>query len=412
MACSLHYVTPASGGWGVVKTVMLVPESYFLFVCPFACGRHGSIAITEAGLKDRLSYIFVDQTDIIDGYEDLIVRSVPEYLEAIAPARPKVLFIFVSCLDDLIGTNHEAVLKRLRAEIPDVEFEFGHMNPITMDSKSPPPITAQRTMYSLLRKSGSEPDKAVNLIGNLDDISPDSELIPFLAASGYETRHISRYSRYEDFLRMGSSALNLVIDSKGVYAAKEMEKRLGIPYLFLPVDYSLKGIEDAYARVSSALGLTHFDMSAYKNAAEKAIKETLDLLGDYPLTVDNSGFMRPYSLAAALVSYGFNVEIVFSQKPSGADKAGYEELMRLKPDMKILDPRHIKGIKDRGYLADCVAVGSAAAYLTGSVHPANVTWDAGKYGYMGLVILMEQIQSAYKEKADLRAIIKSQRLVI
>lgn len=46
---TLHYSSPAHGGWGVVRTVMLVPESYRLFVCPFACGRHGAIGVAYQG---------------------------------------------------------------------------------------------------------------------------------------------------------------------------------------------------------------------------------------------------------------------------------------------------------------------------------------------------------------------------
>ncbi|MBQ7784266.1 MAG: hypothetical protein IJ368_09875, partial [Oscillospiraceae bacterium] len=39
----LHYVSAAHGGWGVVRIAALVPESHQLFVCPFACGRHGAL---------------------------------------------------------------------------------------------------------------------------------------------------------------------------------------------------------------------------------------------------------------------------------------------------------------------------------------------------------------------------------
>ena len=55
---------------------MLVPESYQLFVCPFACGRHGAIGAIKQGLKDRLSYLYIDETDIVSGsYEELIVEA-------------------------------------------------------------------------------------------------------------------------------------------------------------------------------------------------------------------------------------------------------------------------------------------------------------------------------------------------
>ena len=40
----LHYSAPSAGGWGIVRTALLVPESVMLFVAPHGCGRHGSVS--------------------------------------------------------------------------------------------------------------------------------------------------------------------------------------------------------------------------------------------------------------------------------------------------------------------------------------------------------------------------------
>ena len=66
----------------------------------------------KQGLKDRLFYLYVSQSDIVDGYDPLIPEAVKNVLEALKK-QPKVFFIFVSCLDDLIGTDHEALLEEL-----------------------------------------------------------------------------------------------------------------------------------------------------------------------------------------------------------------------------------------------------------------------------------------------------------
>ena len=62
---SLHYCSPAHGGWGIVRVGMLIPESYQLFVCPSACGRHGALGAVKQGNKKRLSYLYIDEADII-----------------------------------------------------------------------------------------------------------------------------------------------------------------------------------------------------------------------------------------------------------------------------------------------------------------------------------------------------------
>ena len=75
---TLHYSSPANGGRGVVRIGMMMPESVELFVCPFACGRHGAISAMKQELKGRLSYLYINQSDVINGYDDLIPPAVGE----------------------------------------------------------------------------------------------------------------------------------------------------------------------------------------------------------------------------------------------------------------------------------------------------------------------------------------------
>ena len=50
----LHYSAPSAGGWGIVRTALLVPESVLLFVAPHGCGRHGSVSSVQLGLRRRI----------------------------------------------------------------------------------------------------------------------------------------------------------------------------------------------------------------------------------------------------------------------------------------------------------------------------------------------------------------------
>lgn len=50
---TLHYVSATHGDWGVVRIAALVPESHQLFVCPFACGRHGALGGAVNWIKNN-----------------------------------------------------------------------------------------------------------------------------------------------------------------------------------------------------------------------------------------------------------------------------------------------------------------------------------------------------------------------
>ena len=95
---SLHYCSPAHGGWGPIRMTQLVPESQLLFCCPSACFRHGALGAFQHGYKNRMAYLYLTREDIIRGYDDILLEGAEEYLCRLE-GRLKVLFLFVSCLD-------------------------------------------------------------------------------------------------------------------------------------------------------------------------------------------------------------------------------------------------------------------------------------------------------------------------
>jgi nitrogenase molybdenum-iron protein alpha/beta subunit len=414
---TLHYSSPAHGDWGIVQIGMLVPESYQLFVCPSACGRHAAIGAMQHGLKDRLSFLYVDQSDIIAGYDSLIEEAADELLEALAPRKPKVMLVFVSCLDDLIGTDHEALMSRLSKAHPGVLFRDCHMNPISLDSGSPPGVTLQRRMYSLLEADRVAPEKrdmSVNCIGNFEAIDPKSDLHDFLGGFGYETRHISQYKRFSDFQAMARGRLNLVIGPGGLQAARDMERTLGIPYVCLPVSYRLEKIALNYETLRGALGDSDcpFDFTRTEDETRALIEEARRTAGDIPIIVDNSAVIKPFELARALIEYGFRVPRVVSGDCPEIDRENFEWLQEETPDVEIVQPEHHNSARFTRRLEDSLAIGLDGAYLSGSKYLLDMIDDGGLYGYHGVKTLMKRIIASLKREADLKAVIDSYGLVV
>lgn len=309
---TLHYVSAAHGGWGIVRIAAQVPESHQLFVCPFACGRHGALGGEMNGIKDRISYLFITEADIVSGeFEELIVDGVNELFEALEK-QPKVLFVFTACLDDLLGTDHEPILKRLGELYPDTYFRHCTMNPISLDTTLPPGITVQINMYSLLEPA-SEQKKQVNLLGCNVPQKETDDIRAVLQQAGYELGVLSACRDYAEFEEMAKAELNLVISPVVLAAAKKMEKKLGIPWLRHLRSYRLDEIDEMYAELSKQLNTDLTEAAAeFRKKAEEKITETLAVIGNYPVAVDYQAVLRPFNLALALTEYGFKVGLVAS----------------------------------------------------------------------------------------------------
>lgn len=427
-AC-LEYTCPSHGGWGMVRTGMLVPESYQLFVCPSACGRHGALGAVKQGFKKRLCYFYLEESDIISGYENAILEAVEELFERLG-FQPNVLFIFVSCLDDLIGTDGDAVLKALSQRYPLVQVRMCHMNPISGDSEEPPQKGIWKNMYSLLmreekRKQGGSSvlKKRVNLIGNLLPVDPDSELHSFLEALGMEgVDQVASCHTYEEFRDMGNHCLNLQLAPFADRAVKLLKQKEGMEYIETFVSYDFEEIEKNYQAILQklkALGIKIEEtqiananqiLLEAKEKAEQAVEETRAEIGSQKLFLDYSAFVRPLKAARFLLEHGFEVAGVYLKEEQEEDP-DYQWIRENSSAalIRVNGPQMLYSWKQKG---EGIAIGAEAAYAAGSSHAVILFQDEGMYGYHAVIRLMEMLRSALEEEIDLETTIHQLGLVV
>lgn len=409
---TVHYCSPAHGGWGVVRVGMLVPESYQLFVCPSACGRHGALGAIEHGNKERLSYLYIDQADIVSGsYEDLIMEGVEALLEALEE-QPKVIFIFVSCLDDLLGTDHVAILEVLNNKYP-IKFQVGHMNPITNGSKTPPPVTLQRKMYELVEGNG-EKENTLNLLGNFVALEENNELFDVLKQLGIkEVKHISEQKTFKEFEQMGESKYNLVLRPEAKVAAEDMKRHHQVDYRFLPVSYEMETVGAQYKEIIDFIDKdAAIDLTAIQEEAQAQIKKAREIIGDFPIIIGHSAVCRPYNLAKALISYGFNVQKVYAEEVVAFEKESFEWLKVNAPGVEIISATNHNRISRVEEEQDCIAIGYNAAYIDKAKHVVDLIQDEYMFGYSGIMKLMEKMTKCYLEPMALKEMIEKYGLVV
>ena len=408
---TLQYVSPAHGGWGVIRVAALIPESQMLFVCPFACGRHGALGGIMNGIKDRIHYLYIDESDIVSGnYEHLIPDGVTELFDFLEK-RPKLLFIFVSCLDDLLGTDHESLNEELSQMYPDVHFVTAHMNPFKMDTKIPPAVGLQLSMYHLFSNNLPKLNQ-INMIGNNAYVDEKCELFSLLKNAEYKIKHVGQCSSFDDFMSMQQSKLNLVLHPCAKMAAERMEELAKIPYQLAFNTYDPDEIETYYNSLEQNLNIRLADFTEYKQNAIEAIKQTQKIIDNTPVAIDYQSVLKPFSLAKVLVEYGFNVKAIFCDDISEFEKSKCEWLLEKNPEIQIISAVHPDSVKFENKIPDCLCIGFSGGYLTKSVHVVDLMEDEYLYGFWGIEKLMEKIRFAFENKTDVNKIIAGAKLVV
>ena len=407
---TISYCSPAHGGWGIVRVGMLIPESHQLFVCPFACGRHGAIGALTHKNKSRLSYLYIDEADIVSGsYEDLIIEAVEELLLALS-TRPRVLMIFVSCLDDLLGTDHESILSELRKTYTDIRFGVGHMNPLTIGGKMPPPVNIQCQTYKLLEVRNVD-KRVVNLLGNHVPLAKESELCQMLNAHGFTVQEIGKCTTFDEFQKMAGASLNIVLRPWSLLAAKELEKRLGIPYLYMPVAHTIEEIEEHYKQLSDTLFSNEpLGVDSWRMIVAGKVEDTLKIIGNREISIDSTATVRPFSLAKMLYEHGFSVREVVSQDCISLEKTAQEWLAQ-NSNVKWVNPTHHNALH-RPHKSETLSIGFESGYYNNSNHVVDIVDCEGIYGYAGLVTILDRIQQAHKKETNVREMIQQFGLVV
>ena len=411
-ACSLHYVSASHGGWGIVRMAALVPEAHLLFVCPSACGRHNAVGASVAGIKHRVSYLFLTEADIVSGdFEQMIVDNVDILFEAL-PKKPRALLIFTSCLDDLLGTDHEPILAELTRRNPDVKFRHCTMNPISLDSKLPPGVTTYRNMFSVLEKR-EETKNLVNVLGSNVTYDKTSELKRLLKTKGYRVANIADYTDFDSFMEMASARLNLVVSPIALKTAEMMEKEFGIPYFTAYITYDPEEITEVYRKLEKALDLDFGPaLEEEKEKAYEEIQKAKEVIGDYPIAVDYQAVLRPFNLALALAEYGFKVGMVASNGIPAFEKESAKKLKEMVPDIVFTDPMHPQSVQYPHEGEEYLCIGFDCGYITKSKKLVELVEDEGLFGYSGVMELMNRMQDAFLTKADVNKMIEGAGLII
>lgn len=425
MACScaagnvfektLFYSSPAHGGWGVLKIAQLIPESYQLFVSPAACGRHGALAACIDGRKSRVSYLYLKEENIVSGdYEKILMQAVDQILDYLKKRNrtPKVLSIFVSCIDDLLGTDHEALLDELAERHPGLRFVFCHMNPTSTDTGVPPLVNIQNKNYSLLDKA-TEQDDGVNLLGTLEPIKANSELYTLLGQMGVTAvRHIMDYDSFARYQQMAKSKCNLVVAPSARYSAANMQKKHGMPYVEVFTSFSPEKIRENYGRIAEALHTKCPALDGYYEESQKKLADAAKKLGNMPVIIDGEAILKPFELARVLLEKGIRVARIYEQQLLPCDKEDFEWVRQNHPEVELMQPQNPKASLSRQYAEDGLAIGYSAAYLSGVSHVVDITMQHGLYGYQGLNELLDMMCTAAENESDLKGLLENAVLVV
>lgn len=404
----LEYSAPARGGWTIVHIGFLLPESHEIYVCGKCCLRGVVLSAAELNDTHKFSTITVDESVALEGNgEEEIIEGVCEILNGL-PRLPKAVEIFTSCIHHFLNTDLNLVFRRLQELYPEIGFIQCWMNPIMRKTKLAPDPFMRKQLYALLQ-NGEKDKRTVNIIGNNFAMEEESELVEMLTCAGWKVRDICTCHSFAEYRQMEKASCNIVTNPLGMAAAKDLQERLGQPYIYLPVAFDPDEIEERYRALEEFLNKVSEEETVfperlmYRCEAEEELALAAEELDGVSVVIDYMATGRPLGLAKLLLTNGIHVAAIYIDSMSGEEKEEFLWLQEHAPELEIwatVHPQMAMQPRDRAQREKVLAIGQKAAYFSGTKHFVNIVEDGGLYGYGGLTGWLGRMREAMEVERE------------
>lgn len=446
----LEFNAPVHGTWNIVHIGMLVPQCHQIYVCADNCMRGVVLTAAEMGADDRFSSVLLEEDDLYDqNLETITIEGVSDIIRRL-PVRPRAVAVFLVCLHHFVGTDASYVYKTLEERFPDIDFIRGWMDPVMQKTGLTPEQKLKEAMYRPIRPLPVDP-KLVCVLGDNQALYPDSDLARLVAKAGgrvlqlhdwrahgrrigvlsgeegdTEDEHFAFCKNYDDFLGIGAAGLLITRSPSGVHGVRQLAKRLGRPFLYLPpvsgeeeirrqIETLARTLEEISAGQANAnadgISSIQTDAAAIIHegtlAASRALQYARSLIGDTKITVDYIGNTRTLSLTKRLVQSGFHVTRVYLDAVLPEEEADFRWLQENCPDLLLTATIHpgMRVLHAAENTGKMLAIGPKAAWFGGTAHFVNLVESGGLWGNAGIIRLAQLMEDSFLHEKDTRTII-------
>ena len=396
---TLAYNSPGAQGFGVKRAGLALPGSVMLLVAPRCCGRNTAAMSGDGEYADRMYYLLQDETDIVTGRHLYKIADAVKEVCALQEKKPSAVMICITCVDALLGTDMERVCRKCE-EAVNIPVVPCYMYALTREGRLPPMVSVRKSIYSLLKKAKRKGD-AVNILGYFSPLQSDCELYSILQKVGVKNiREIARCTDFADYEKMAEANFNLVLHPEARYAAADLEKRLGIPYIELTRSYDIEKIRKQYFLLGQAAGFSVDDTKEYEEAA-KAVTSFRNEYGMISFSVGEWLNGDPFEIALSLLRYGFAVKEIFGTLGEG-NFVYVKKIAALSPETKIysnLSPTMLMYEETEENTPHAVLGKDAMFYHKTT---PGIPWNGEEqfFGYAGVKKLFLSLAEAMKKGGD------------
>lgn len=259
------YFPVANDRMGMIWTLSSIEGACIIEFGPAGTTHYGIEVVGSLNGDDKAKIYstHMDQSDITFGKYDRLEKSI---LEVDENMKPKYIFVMASSVSSVIGADVSSVCTMLEDKVSanlipittagfKDDYNVGVENALMMIVKN---MVKSREELNI-----EESNQRYNIIGSnidkynfLSDVNELERMMDVIFDKKVNTT-FTAYTSVEQIERASLASLNIVIRKEGLKAAKFMEKKFGIPYVYV----NMYGLKNSIKLIDTVKNITSWDVN-------------------------------------------------------------------------------------------------------------------------------------------------------
>lgn len=325
----------------------LVPQMEALCFGPIECARH---TFADMVNDDKGSMLVIDDVQAALGETENLIRQA--VLEIAKETDARAFMLLSACQTAFLGLDLENLCASLHEQ---TGLAFSHLEVNRMAAEHIPGHTrkfvpggdryhSRVANFRLLEQADQgeqrtfeQPGKGVILLCE-DELDPSNDLFDLVGHAGIEwVRGVGDCRTFDEFAQIREARVSISTSIAWREVGEYLEKRFGIPHLYLPTSYVLDEVDAYYRQLDSALRLEELldadelvevreRRAARRAAASEQTDVMVDVMKAQQVELDLRVILRPFCLCEELVKRGVRLHNV-TLNPNQTDHKEEDDLL-------------------------------------------------------------------------------------
>jgi nitrogenase molybdenum-iron protein alpha/beta subunit len=264
-----------------LATISRIQGVSSLVVGTAECGYYSRYVMRSPyGMQGELHYVYeLDSNEVVFGCREGLKHALLKMIEEGA----KVIVMIITCIPALIGEDANSIIEEIKAlfDAKIVSVDAAHFKRNGYVSGY---HMVLEQLIGMFEQKIEKDTKAVNIFGEATGIEYD-RLKDQLLEQGIIIREYGSASSVALLELASSSTLSIVLSSTMFLAAKQLEKKHGVPLISFVSAYSLDEIQGKYQEIATQLSISFTEsfvafQQSLKQQYETIMKESKEVYQD------------------------------------------------------------------------------------------------------------------------------------